>query len=102
MPADIFYGKIISMDDITQKIIPVLEKYGVKKAALFGSYARGDYDEKSDVDILIQPPKKMGLKFFGLKHSLEDTLQKKVDLVSYNGIDKYLKPFILEHQKQIL
>ena len=90
------------MDTITQKILPVLEHYGVKKAALFGSYARGDYDEKSDVDILIQPPKGMGLEFIGLKHSLEDTLQKKVDLVSYNGINKYLKPYILQYQKHIL
>lgn len=90
------------MDTITQKIIPVLEKYGVKKATLFGSYARGDYDENSDIDILIQPPKGMGLEFFGLKHSLEDTLQKKVDLITYNGIDKYLKPYILQHQKDIL
>lgn len=90
------------MKDVTDTIVPVLQKYGVKKASLFGSYARGDYDEKSDVDILIQPPKGMGLEFIGLKHSLEDTLQKKVDLVSYNGINKYLKPYILQYQKKIL
>lgn len=90
------------MQDITERIIPILKKYGVKKAALFGSYARGDYDEKSDVDILIQPPEKMGISFISLKFDLEDSLEKKIDLVSYNGINKYLKSSILSQQKPIL
>lgn len=87
---------------IQDHILPVLKKYGVKKASLFGSFARGDSDENSDVDLLIQPPPGMGIQFFILKHELEDTLSKKVDLVSFNGIDRYLKPYVLQHQKQIL
>ena len=83
---------------ISDIVIPILLKYGVKKAALFGSYAKGDYDEMSDVDILIEPPSQMGLTFIDLKHNLEDALQKKVDLVSYNGISKYLKSHILAGQ----
>lgn len=39
------------MKDITDNIIPVLKKYGVKKAALFGSYARGDFDDQSDIEL---------------------------------------------------
>jgi hypothetical protein len=90
------------MHQIQQTIIPVLTKYGVKKASLCGSYARGDYDADSDVDIIIQPPKGMGLDFISLKLELEDRLQKKVDLLSYNGLDKYLKPYILKYQKSLL
>jgi predicted nucleotidyltransferase len=92
----------MNMDDITSTIIPLLKEYGVKKAALFGSYARGDYDEKSDVDILIEPPEEMGLEFVDLKLNLEDKLHKKVDLVSYNGISRYLKKYILSQQVQLL
>lgn len=88
--------------NLVDQVKPLLQKYGVKKAAFFGSVARGDYDEQSDIDILIEPPKGMGIEFIALKHELEDQLQKKVDLTSYNGIDKYLKPHILKHQQPIL
>lgn len=90
------------MVNLHANIIPVLKKYGVKKAALFGSCARGVADEKSDIDILIEPPERMGMTIVRLKRDLEDTLHKKVDLVSYSGISKYLKKYILANQIQIL
>lgn len=90
------------MKNITDNIIPVLKKYGVKKAALFGSYARGDFDDQSDVDILIERPESMGLSFISLKHDLEDQLHKKVDLVTYGGLNPHLKNDILSQQVQIL
>lgn len=90
------------MDDIKNTILPILLKYGVKKASLFGSYARGSFDKTSDVDILIEPPKDMGITYFELKHELEDALQKKVDLVSFHGINKYLRNSILSSQTPIL
>jgi len=90
------------MKDLSDKIIPVLLKYGVKKAALFGSYARGDQDEKSDVDILIEPPDGMGLAIVRLRRDLEKSLDKKVDLVSYNGISRYLRKYILANQTHLL
>ena len=90
------------MKNITSEVVPVLKKYGVKKAALFGSYARGTADEKSDIDILIEPPEGMGMSIVRLKRDLEDSLHKKVDLVSYNGISKYLKEYILANQIPLL
>ena len=39
-----------TLDEIREKVVPVAKKYGVEKIWLFGSYARGDTDEKSDVD----------------------------------------------------
>lgn len=90
------------MDNITRTIKPLLEQYGVKKAALFGSYARGESDEKSDIDLLIEPPEGMGLGFVRLKRDLEELLQKKVDLVSYNGLSPHLKESILQHERRII
>ena len=89
-------------EQIAEIITPILLKYGVKKASLFGSYARGDYDENSDIDVLIEPPSTMGLTFIDLHQSLEDALHKKVDLVSYNGISKYLKKHILANKISFL
>lgn len=90
------------MEDIAEQVKPILLKYNVKKASLFGSYARGDFDVKSDVDILFQPPTDMGLEVVSLKRELEEKLNKKVDLISYNGISKYLKQYILSNQVQLL
>lgn len=88
---------------VINTVVPILKKYGVEKASLFGSYVRGDYDEKSDIDLLIEPPEGMGLfKYAHLKNILEDELGKKVDLVSFNGINKYLKHHILAHTKKLL
>jgi len=90
------------MKQISDQIIPILRKYAVKRAALFGSYARGDYDEKSDVDVLFEPPQGMGMGVVSLHRDLENSLKKKVDLVSYNGISKYLKKYILAGQVPLL
>ncbi len=90
------------MKSVTDSILPVLIKYGVKRASFFGSYARGTQDESSDVDILIEPPEEMGLEIVRLKRDLESALNKKVDLVSYNGISRYLKESILANQISIL
>ena len=46
-------GKIYTIDEITAAVKPIAEKYGIDKVWLFGSYARGEATEKSDVDLLI-------------------------------------------------
>lgn len=81
-------------------IIPILQRYHVPKAAFFGSLVSERFDEKrSDVDILILPPENMSLlDFSGLHLDIEDVLHKKVDLISYNGISRYMKDNILKGQ----
>jgi predicted nucleotidyltransferase len=68
----------------------------VLKAYLFGSYVREMADDKSDIDILVDLDysKKIGLQFIQMKLDLEQLLNKKVDLVSSNGISKYIKPLV--------
>ena len=87
------------LKSVRRRAIPVLRKYGVRKAAVFGSFARGEQRKKSDVDFLIQPPLKMGLfEFVGLKQDLESRLDRNVDLVSYGYIKPYLRERILNEQ----
>ncbi|MEK7577450.1 MAG: nucleotidyltransferase domain-containing protein [Patescibacteria group bacterium] len=85
----------------TDTIIPILKRYNVPKAAFFGSFVRGDYVlGKSDIDILVLPPKGMSLLgFIALEQDIEDSLNVDVDLVSYNGISKYLKESILSNEQ---
>ena len=60
--------------------------------ALFGSYARNEQTDSSDVDILVEFNDKIGIKFIDLANELEKSLGLKVDLVSKKGIKaKYLK-----------
>lgn len=68
----------------------------VKKAYLFGSYARNEADKNSDLDILVELDHShpIGMKFFGYQLELEDLLKLKVDLVSAEGLSKYVKPFV--------
>lgn len=72
-----------------------LEKnYGLKEIAVFGSYARNEQNEKSDVDILVDFKKSIGLlRFIELENYLSDLLGVKVEIVTR----KALKPFIGKH-----
>src|SRR5690348_9926857 len=91
------------LEQIKGKILPALEQAHVTKAALFGSYVRGDNDENSDIDILVEcPSERSGFAFIGLQQNLEEILQKKVDLVSYRGIHPLLRDSILRWQYPIL
>lgn len=72
--------------------------YGVEEIGVFGSFARGDNNEKSDVDIAIELNQKIpvGLfEFARMKFYLEDLLKKKVDLVIKSGIKVLIKEKIL-------
>jgi predicted nucleotidyltransferase len=80
--------------------VPVFQKYHIRKASLFGSYARGEATMESDVDVLIDPPEKMTLfDLAGMKLDLEKTLCKSVDVVTYNGLHPLLKKYVLADQK---
>lgn len=87
---------------LKRKIIPVLKRYKIKKAGIFGSYARGDNKKKSDIDILVQPVKGMGLEYVSMGLELEGKLKRKVDLVSYKYIHPRLKNQILKEEIRIL
>ena len=62
------------------------EKYGLSLLAIFGSYGRGQQTETSDIDILVDFQKPIGVEFIDLANELERLLKAKVDLVSKNGI----------------
>ena len=71
-------------------------KYGLTELAVFGSYSRNDQTEQSDIDIIVDFDRPIGLEFIELAVELENLLDTKVDLVSKNGI----KPRYFESVKE--
>ena len=87
----------MTLDDTKIKSIKdYFKTQPVLKAYLFGSYVRGMADKKSDIDILVDLDysQKIGLKFIQMKLDLEKLLNNQVDLVSTNGLSKYIKPLV--------
>jgi hypothetical protein len=88
--------------EICRKAARILKKGGVRRAAFFGSVARRDFTKKSDVDILIEfAGRKSLLDLVGLEQELEDSLGRKVDLVTYGSVHHLLKDRILKEQEVI-
>ena len=91
------------IDQIKEKVLPILKQAGVTRSSVFGSYVRGENNKDSDIDILVDFPRGKGLfEFAGLQFELEDVLEKKVDLVEYESLHPLLKDRILAEQIQIL
>ena len=87
---------ILSKEQIGHIVKAFFAEKPVKKVWLFGSYARGEADETSDVDVLIDIEKgaKVGLRYFLWHEELGALLNKKVDVVSHGWENKFIKPYI--------
>ena len=84
-------------------MIYILKHNGVSNASIFGSFARGEMKKNSDIDLLIKfKGSKSLLDLAGLKLILEDSLGRKVDLLTYNSLHPLLKDRILREQEKIL
>lgn len=82
---------------IQNKILPILKRQDVEKAGIFGSWARGNAKTSSDVDFVVELNQdKTLLDLIDLKLDLEKTLNKKVDVLTYNSLYPLLKDKILE------
>lgn len=85
---------------LKKQIVPLLRKYRIKKASLFGSYVRGEERKRSDIDILVEPPEHMSLlDLAGLQIDLEKKIKKKFDVLTYNSIHPLLKNYVMKDQK---
>jgi predicted nucleotidyltransferase len=73
-------------------------KYQIKKLGLFGSYAKGEENHQSDIDILVDMPSSFDL-YYDLKEFLEEALNRSIDL----GLEKSMRAFILDSiQEEII
>ena len=93
----------MKIDTIKDKLIPILRNHKVTRAGVFGSYARGEQRNDSDVDILVEVNDGMGLiELISLKMNIEREIKKKIDLVEYENIRKELKEDILNEEVPLI
>jgi len=93
---------MVDLENIKQKVRPILQKYGINKAGIFGSSARGETNV-NDIDLLVKIEQKISLlDFIGIKQELEDELDMKVDLVEYDSLKPALKKDILKDEVPVL
>ncbi|SDG85565.1 hypothetical protein SAMN04487996_12457 [Dyadobacter soli] len=73
--------------EILKELKPELaDKYHVSSIGLFGSIVRDDFTVNSDVDIIVDFSRPVGVEFIDLANLIEDRIGKPVDLVSKNGV----------------
>lgn len=81
--------KIYSIDEIKKIISPIASRYGVERVFLFGSYARGETTEESDLDFRIDKGTLRGLfQLGGLYSDLEGKFDKKLDLLTTGSLEQ--------------
>lgn len=93
----------MTIEELKQKMIPVLRAYGVERAGVCGSVARGEDTPASDVDVLVQFREPIGLfKFSRLQRELGEQVQKKVDLATYRSLRRAFKERMLQDEVRIV
>ena len=80
---------MMDIPTIREAIAPIARFYGVKRLYLFGSYAKGNANENSDIDLLVEKGRSMSLlKLSGMRQSVQEALNLSVDLVTTTGIEE--------------
>ncbi|WP_319508791.1 nucleotidyltransferase family protein [uncultured Methanolobus sp.] len=91
------------IDDYKQTIVPILIKNDVDKAGIFGSFARNEAREDSDIDILVHFKNRKSLfDLARLELELEKESQRKIEVITYDSISPLIKERILKEEVKIL
>jgi predicted nucleotidyltransferase len=91
------------LERLREKVAPILRRLGVRRASVFGSLARGEGDEESDVDLLVElEPGRSLLDLAELKVELEEVLGRRVDVITYDSLHPLLRDRVLREQRRIL
>ncbi|MGC8913883.1 MAG: nucleotidyltransferase family protein [Thermoplasmata archaeon] len=90
------------MDTLINKLISVLKKHDAKRIAIFGSYARGEQKEGSDLDVIVEFEKRKSLlELVSIELEIEAALGIKVDLLTRASISPYLIERITKESKVV-
>lgn len=85
-----------------EAILKIASRCGVESVRLFGSVARGDHGEASDVDFLVKmSPRRSLLDVIAFKQDVEDLLGMSVDVVEDEGLSPYLRDRILREARPL-
>lgn len=90
-----FMNKRMIKSEITKRP-EIFDKYGIKRLALFGSFARGEAEATSDIDFLVEFKHATFDNYIGLLRELQSIFHKDIDLVTKLALNKHLKPYVLK------
>ncbi len=89
-----------------EKIKDILQNYNIKRAGIYGSYARGEANKSSDIDIIVELNKKSLFELVGVKQDIEEVTGLEVDITTYNGLNNSrregLKKRVLQEEVKII
>lgn len=77
---------IYTTSEIAEKVRPIAKAYGIDKVYLFGSYARGEATEASDIDLYVELSKPLGLRYCSFFSDIEESVGKSVDIITRDGL----------------
>ncbi len=77
---------VYTLDEIAERIAPVAKKYNIPKVYIFGSYARGEANPDSDVDLMIEGGDYSALDIAGIMEDFKVSLNKSIDLINYETL----------------
>ncbi len=94
-----------TLENLRRYVVPLLKPYA-RRVAVFGSCARGDEREDSDIDILVdlKPPDErppLGLRWFALEEQLSQIVGRRVELVTEKSPSPHVRPYV-EEDKVVL
>lgn len=91
------------LKDYQQLIVPVLKKFDIKRAAIFGSVAKGNNTIESDIDLLIEPAKGFTLyKMLQLESEIAQITECRIDIVEFSALKLSIKNEVLQSAVNIL
>ncbi len=93
----------VPIDIPTDLLSAICRQYGVKRMALFGSVLRDDFEEKSDIDILVEfeDGRTPGLSFFTLQNELSKAFGRDVDLNTAPSLSHYFRAEVIDSARVI-
>ena len=84
------------------EILALAARHGVRNVRVFGSMARGDADDASDVDLLVSlPPDRTGLALGALLMDVQDLLQRRVEVITERGLHPALRDRVLREAQPL-
>lgn len=90
---------IYTTQEIAEKVTPIAKEYGIDKVYIFGSYARGEATEESDIDFYVEFSKPLGLKFCSFFADVEESVGKSIDIITKDGL---FNPVTINANEQLI
>ncbi|MGN0609553.1 MAG: nucleotidyltransferase family protein [Oscillospiraceae bacterium] len=77
---------IYTTKEIADKVRPIARAYGIDKMYIFGSYARGEATDSSDIDFYVEFSKPLGLRYCSFFSDIEESMGKSIDIITKDGL----------------